>query len=273
MEKPVFTESAARARLGVAVEGGVIAAYVWLGAGALGIDQVLGRKALDHLALAALVGFGIALVGGRRVLRLAGAGVFLLLLLVGLTPWVGALARARIRSDSLPPDGIDAVVVLSAGLSADGGLNQEGVDRLLSGLALVRAGVSRHLVVSRITRRYGSATVSLDADQRWLIAVSGLDVAVHVVSPVGTTRMEAQRTAELAARERWRRIVLVTSPLHTRRACAAFQRLRLQVVCRPSEQRYYALRTLARPTDRVRAFGDWLYETLGWWKYRLMGWV
>ena len=34
-----------------------------------------------------------------------------------------------------------------------------------------------------------------------------------------------------------------------------------------------ALEHLAAGGDRSRAFGQWLYETMGWWEYRVRGWV
>jgi uncharacterized SAM-binding protein YcdF (DUF218 family) len=96
---------------------------------------------------------------------------------------------------------------------------------------------------------------------------------VEVAAPVRTTHDEALRTAEIARREGWRTVVVVTTPLHTRRACATFERAGLAVVCVPSEERTFALRHLDAPGDRLAAFGEWLYETLGWIKYRHLGWV
>ena len=96
---------------------------------------------------------------------------------------------------------------------------------------------------------------------------------VGVVAPVHSTRDEALRTAALARRAGWRTVAVVTSPLHTRRACATFERVGLAVVCVPSEERSFALRHLRSPGDRLEAFGYWLYETLGWLEYRRRGWV
>ena len=45
------------------------------------------------------------------------------------------------------------------------------------------------------------------------------------------------------------------------------------VTCRASPERTVAVMTQQSPLDRTGAFSQWLYETLGWWKYRARGWV
>ena len=79
--------------------------------------------------------------------------------------------------------------------------------------------------------------------------------------------------AELAGRERWHRIVVVTAPIHSRRACATFERAGLTVACRPAEERKFAVESLPSPGDRILAFREWLYERVAWAVYRWRGWV
>ncbi len=114
---------------------------------------------------------------------------------------------------------------------------------------------------------------SSDGDTRDLVALLGPAVELHVVDSVGSTRLEAERNKLLFDREGWKTAVVVTSPIHTRRACATFEAVGIGVTCRASPDRTTAWRTQVSPLDRSRAFGQWLYETLGWWKYRLLGWV
>ena len=57
-------------------------------------------------------------------------------------------------------------------------------------------------------------------------------------------------------------LTVVTSPLHTRRACAAFEHLGLTVTCVGAGQYHW----WTWPYDAV-------YEQLGWIKYRMKGWI
>jgi uncharacterized SAM-binding protein YcdF (DUF218 family) len=68
-------------------------------------------------------------------------------------------------------------------------------------------------------------------------------------------------------------VAVVTSPLHTHRACAAFEKVGFIVSCVPSESRSVALRNPRLATDRLRAFQLWLYELAGLTLYRARGWI
>ena len=96
---------------------------------------------------------------------------------------------------------------------------------------------------------------------------------LHLVGPARNTRAEAVAVADLARREGWRHVVVVTSPLHSKRACAAFEGAGLTVACRPSEERKFAVASLPSPGDRIPAFREWLYESVAWVVYRWRGWV
>lgn len=262
-------------RLGQAGLGAAVAAAGWSAGARIGLSQVLGVPELDGLAVAIVIGaVAGALNGLRWVAGLAGA-LLLLLVAVAWVPGLGTLGRSYIRTDPLPDRAVDAVVVLSGAVSEDGRISGVAVDRLLEGARLVKAGVARRLVLDRVFAFPGRDTVSSERDQRSLTAIMGVDSAVVMLGPVGpgSTRLEAVWVKALADREGWRRVVLVTSPIHTRRACATFEGAGLAVVCRPSPDRLIALKRLQSPGDRTMAFAQWLYETLGWWKYRLRGWI
>ena len=251
----------------------IMAAAAWLTLGGFGAHQLVRGGGVGWLWLALLLG---ALAGARgleRVVAAASASALGLLLAVQWIPLFGGLARRYVREDTLPEQAVDGVVVLSAGLSADGRLNTPGVDRLLEGLRLVRAGRSSRLILSRVASSVDGDSVRSDEDQQELVATAGLAPELHIVHPVGSTRLEAVRIRELADRHAWRTLIVVTSPTHTHRACATFEAVGFRVICRPSPDRSVALSSQKSPMDRSLAFGQWVYETLGWWKYRWRGWV
>ena len=81
------------------------------------------------------------------------------------------------------------------------------------------------------------------------------------------------RIAALARRNGWSRIVLVTSPFHSRRACATFEKTGIKVSCVPSDSRDIAVRSLTGSENRLLAFGMLIYEIAGTIRYRQAGWL
>ncbi len=178
-----------------------------------------------------------------------------------------------VRTDSIPVEPLDAVVVLSAGMTRAGKLGPAGFERLLSGIEVARANRSRLLLTTRILRVENGVALSSDADQRAIIG-SSIDTAQwRVVGRALSTRDEAENTRAILPPAAGQRIAVVTSPMHSRRACATFEGVGYRVVCVPSANRTYTIGRLRDASERFRAFIDWLYERLGMMKYRSRGWI
>jgi len=192
-------------------------------------------------------------------------------LIVAYTPLFANIAKATIRSDPLP-ESADAVVVLSAGLGADGYLSRDGAERLFYALGLVKRGISPTLVVTREVKIINDTVHISDTDQRRLGDVAGITSIINTPR-VRNTHDEAVRVAQIARANGWHRIVVVTNPFHTRRACATFEKMGLVVTCTPSITREIGVSHLSVPRDRVNAFGLWLYETAGTLRYKQKGWL
>ncbi|HEX6252266.1 MAG TPA: YdcF family protein [Gemmatimonadaceae bacterium] len=195
---------------------------------------------------------------------------------VALTPAITRPALSLVRADSATT--VDAVVVLSSGLSDDDFISSEALDRLLSGIALARDtsssvdSAAAPLVLTVVTRG-SNPRLSSVTDQRRILELTGGDLEVHWTEPVFSTRDEARAAAALARTKGWERVAVVTSPLHTRRACATFERVGLSVRCVPAQARDVAIGTLRTPRDRLRAAQLWVYETAGTLYYRLRRWL
>jgi uncharacterized SAM-binding protein YcdF (DUF218 family) len=93
------------------------------------------------------------------------------------------------------------------------------------------------------------------------------------VRRVFSTRDEALAFAALARTHRWQRVVAITTPSHTRRACAALEREGMVVECLPAVSRSYSPSRLANPVERRLAFADVMYETAATLLYRFRGWM
>jgi len=224
---------------------------------------------ISGVAIGALIGW----FEQTRVVAYLSVVVAAVIALVTLTPILDRPVRSWIRHDSLPSTPLDAVVVLSSSVNRDGVLDVSGTERLLSGLTVWRRNHARLLITTRVDDRARGGIVTSDADQRAIVALGGDTTAWRVAAPAHTTHDEALRSAELLAPASSRSIAVVTSPLHTRRACATFEALGFHVVCIPSDERRYAVHSLPGSADRFDALFDWLYEQLGVIKYRSRGWI
>jgi len=266
--------------------GVMIATYALLGVlAALLIAQLApwgdGDKAGTGVGL--LVGAIAGVVVGRRIgpkllIRLEVA-LLAIYLLIALTPIMTPVTGAWVRNDALPVDTLDAIVVLSAGVKSDSALNSTAADRLISGLELMREGRARRLVTTRQVEDYGwgwgwrPRIINSDADQRRLISLASVSGAWIVVDSVHTTRDEAVRSGARLLPAGARSIIVVTSPMHTRRACATFEAVGFRVVCRASRERDFATNPPAGNRDRLAALRAFGYEQLGMIKYRARGWL
>jgi uncharacterized SAM-binding protein YcdF (DUF218 family) len=262
------TGSARRILTGAAV--GFLAGLAWV---ALDLSFVH----YDVGAAMPWVGAAIgAMVAWRRWLRVASAGAIAVAIAAGLllcTPLLRAPVVHWIRRDPFPAGPVDAVVVLSSNVNADGALDDEGATRLLGGLALLSRYPASMLITTRVVRSVAGRTATTDGEQRALVALAGDTARWRIVGPVANTHDEAMRTAALLAPAAGQTVVVVTSPLHTRRACATFEALGFRVVCQPSEERSYAVYAFTGLSSRLRALHDYLYERLAMVKYRVHGWV
>jgi uncharacterized SAM-binding protein YcdF (DUF218 family) len=237
----------------------------------LGVPQIFGVGSDATMIPFALLGGLLAMSRFRKVIPITAALLFVLTLIVAYTGVADALALRFIRSDPLPQSA-DAVVALSAGVTADGYMTQQATDRTLKAVELVKNGIAPVLVVTREERRGRGFLLSPERDQRRIASLAGVN-QVLTTKRVKNTHDEAVAVATTARARGWRRIILVTSPFHSRRACATFEKTGLAVTCIPSDSRDIAVKRLRYPHDRLGAFGMLLYETVGTLRYRQLGWI
>ena len=254
-----------------AVSGAVLAVTAWVLLAQLGMSLKLGlwTGVLPGLGVGALLG----LFGAARLLWLVNVLAVGLLTATIATPDVArAFTQRFVRDDAIPKEGVQAVVVLSAYLTSEGQLDHIAADRLLGGLSLAKKLGTPILVTTRF-RHPEDPAITTDADQGRLIALAGLGARWIVTREVFDTRDEAQATAAIAQREGFTRIAVLTSPMHTRRACALFEREKLRVTCVAAPAREAGFRALKSPVDRVRAVRLGVYEMVAWGYYRVRGWL
>lgn len=217
-----------------------------------------------------------AFPGPRRVLGALAAALSLLLAGCLLTP----VLRAPLASLTLSqaPLRADAIVVLGGGIQCGSStLEASSVSRLLRGLALWRAGYAPLLTVSEQSGLLGPRDCpkvsTLERDEIAALypsrSVQGTP-EVLTLERVTTTTDEAARVRDLAGARGWTRVLLVTSPSHSRRAAALFAQAGVPVVSVPAREIRFD-ETLGTPLDRLWAVRILSYEGLSRLKAALGG--
>ena len=250
--------------------GAVGAAALWIMLVLLGVPHIFGIGGVGVLPIPVALGAFAGLTGFERGVVRFATGLILFVLLIAFTPLMQNPTDRIIRRDPVPASA-DAIVVLSAGVSTDGMVRQQGMDRLLKGIELARAGTAPRIVLTRERKKVDGKWVTSEADQKRLSAFAEAQVVTTGYS--ASTREEAMRVRAIAAREGWKRIVLVTSPFHSRRACATFEKVGMTVSCIPADSRDVAVGNLLGPEDRLRAFAMWTYELAGTLRYWAADWI
>jgi uncharacterized SAM-binding protein YcdF (DUF218 family) len=190
---------------------------------------------------------------------------------------------ANITLDRVAP--ADAVVMLGGVLRRSPSdvfgfdLNPHA-DRVLTAVEVARLGKARALVLGGGGHGPGGAPPSEgDLLSRWLSAWQIPAVPVHRLGVCTDTHDEAERTLLLMRRYGWKKIILVTSAGHMRRSEAVFRQLGVPVQCvacsfvASSALTYPSVPSPVPRSDGFQYLGSYLYEVVGWWTYRLRGWV
>jgi uncharacterized SAM-binding protein YcdF (DUF218 family) len=248
-------------------------AVLGAGAGFLANDLYLAKAlSITHdrsLLVVACVTAGALLGAVRLRAIIVGALVLLALtwLVVAWTPVTRALAAGLPRRDRPAP--ADAVYVLASAVRANGDLSAEALARLVHGLELVHDGLAPRLILAELA----APEDHFAQTARRLMRELGITAELVAVGPVANTHDEAVLVGALCRERGLHRLLLVTSPLHSRRAAAAFEAQGLTVLSSPSPEPHYDLDDLGQPDDRLRAFADVVHERVGSWVYARRGWL
>lgn len=268
-----LTTKPAPSRWRRAIDGALLGVLSWLLLLVFGVPWIFHIGGFGGLWPSAAIGILIGLTRWRVALLAVVVAMTVLLLAVGYTPLIVEPSRSLIRNDPLPPNA-DAIVVLAGGTNDDGLILPQATDRLLKGLELLNSGIAPVLVLPREADSIGNRLVtSRDDHERIVALVRGARSKVVLSGLTRSTRDEAVRTAMLFRARGWKRVVVVTSPLHTRRACATFEKMGMTVSCVAAEWREAAVNSLRSAEDRIRVFQAWLYEMAGTARYIQLGWI
>lgn len=187
-----------------------------------------------------------------------------------LRGWIEDQAGAR-RIADLPK--AQAIVVLGGGVRGarppqrpDPDLGAAG-DRVWHAARLYRAGKAERIILSGGITRTGDGSEA-DAMHVLLRDLGVPDAAIVIEGRSETTETNAQRVAELLARERVDGVLLVTSALHMPRARCLFERAGVRLVPAPTDFEIvgepFDLLRLVPDADTLNGSGRAMKELLGW---------
>ena len=163
----------------------------------------------------------------------------------------------------------DAIIVLGGTM----------YDRPLESVDLYKAGWAPRVYLFREVADFGETQLmargipylrTIDIQVEVLRRLGVDPQAIHVLNEAGSTAEEAGQVVELAAREKFARLIIITSKQHTRRARLVMTRrlddLGVQVIMRASRydqsdvDRWWANRSTLRFTvfETQRLFGYWV---------------
>ncbi len=237
----------------------------------LGVYSLIGLPKWIAQLLAVVLGAVLAPSALGGALWALGGVLTALLMLVMYTPMTRLMVDPFIRSDAPSTTPVDAILVLSGGITDDGRLTGQALDRLLSALAIgQRRGIAQ-FALSVVEQAQVEPSTSSEADQRALVSLVLPGASVRFVRNVFSTYDEALAFAALARTNGWHRVMLVTSPLHSARACATLETTGLSVECRPADGRDYSVRRMGSSEDRRAIFKDVVYEVAAAMLYRVRG--
>jgi uncharacterized SAM-binding protein YcdF (DUF218 family) len=255
-----------------ALTGAIIAVLTAVAGSALGIQDLIRFPDLGLYLPAGILGALIGPTRLRPLIWIAALPVVATVLVVVYTPIVSVLAQPLVRRDTLPPS-LDAIATLSKGVTPAGQMRTETLERLLAGISLAGKTKTRALLASRERQHYAGRAVSDSADLQQVLDAFDPAVEVIFVDSVFTTRTEALQMRASAWPRGWRTIAVVTSPLHSRRACATFEAVGFTVVCAPAASREHLVPEALSPRDRLATFRAWIYEKFATATYRSNGWI
>ena len=224
------------------------------------------------IAIIAVLSVALSLAAfTRRLLSFAASLVAVVVLVCVLTPVLQPLEDAL--DVTAPPAKADIIVALGGGMRCGAGqLEAASLARVVKAVELWRAGFASRITLSETAGLWPDCpSISSVASKIVTNLAPSPTPEISILEDVSNTRDEAERVAVLAKQNGWQRVLIVTSPTHSRRTLATFKQLGLNAsVVAASEPRFDG--ALRLPFDRMMALPALAREVAGLVKYTLFGW-
>jgi uncharacterized SAM-binding protein YcdF (DUF218 family) len=183
------------------------------------------------------------------------------------TPALWAIA-APLRLES-PPQQADAVVVFAGGVGESGQAGGGYQERVKHAVDLYRAGFAPRVIISS-----GFVFAFKEAEVMRSLAIdSGVpDSAILLETQSANTHENVTSTREILKASGWRRILLVSSPYHMRRALLTWRKAapEVEVIPEPVPQSQFYAHARGASLNQIRGIlQEYAALVDYWWK----GWI
>jgi uncharacterized SAM-binding protein YcdF (DUF218 family) len=202
----------------------------------------------------------------RLGLRVLGAASLALFALAAYTPLPNRIYA--VVTPTAPLGHADAIVVLGAGIGADGVLGDHSLRRALHGILLHRRGLAPLVIFLGPAHREGPVEAEVRAQLARELGVPA--DAILALPPGRTTRDEARVVRDVLVPRGLRTVLLVTGGPHMPRARALFERSGLTVVAAPDDE---VTGAAERPEDRIALARYLLQEAVARLYHRVAGYL
>jgi len=195
------------------------------------------------------------------------AALAVIYLLVFQTPLVWWMASPLQVSEA--PRAADAIVVFAGGVGESGRAGGGFQERVTQAIALYRAGHAQRMIFSS-----GFVFTLREAEVMKAIAVdNGVpERDIFLEESAANTRENVVHTKAILDAHGWRRILLVSSPYHMRRAMLTFEKLApgIEVIATPVPESQFYAHTRGASLEQIRGL---LHEAAAIVQYWWRGWL
>lgn len=207
--------------------------------------------------------YGAAKAGPAKIAAVA----LILYLLIFQSPMVWWLAEPLRVAEA--PSVVDAVVVFAGGVGESGDAGGGAQERISQAISLYHAGVAPRLIISS-----GFVFTLREAEVMKAIAVDkGVPADAILLEERATDTFEnVDFTNRILTQHNWRRIALVSSPYHMRRALLTWRKVapHVQVVATPPETSQFYAHGRGATAQQIRGLlQEYAAIVYYWWRGRI----
>ncbi|MFA5069746.1 MAG: YdcF family protein [Patescibacteria group bacterium] len=190
----------------------------------------------------------------QKFLYFFGSFLIILFLAIEITPFNDLLAQPLVKKDGRQKS--DVIIVLGGGIKKDGTLNKQTQERVKMGVVLSQEEYAPYLLLAGGQAKNRLWTES-DIMTGYALSIGADPLKILKESASKNTYENAVNSLAIMANRGDKNALVVTSPYHTKRACAIFEKLTAEIYCQPVNK---SLLFRQGPWDKIIYFKQMIRE-------------